>query len=209
MAIYHQNNQICGDIFYPIGALIIWPSATIPDGWLLADGSEYSSTEEGGKYKALYDTIGTIYGVGSESMSFRVPDLRRKFAEGTSASKSLGSNIDAGLPNHKHTFTGTAVYSVSASSHNHKEGYKRIWDSADGEYGVAETKIACTNYPMRRYENAATYYNIDKTTAVGAHTHTFVANGTIDMASAHNNVYGKSTTVQPAAVALNFIIRYK
>ncbi len=187
----------------------MWPSATIPDGWLLADGSEYSSIEENGKYKALYDVIGTIYGVGSESMSFKVPDLRRKFAEGASTSKLLGSNIDAGLPNHKHTFTGTAANSVSAGSHKHKEGYKRIWDSADGEYGVAETKIECTNYPMKRYEYNATYYNIDKTTSVGAHTHTFVANGTLDNASAHNNIYGKSTTVQPASVCLNYIIRYK
>lgn len=207
--IVNQGNRIDSDSFYPIGALIIWPSATIPDGWLLADGSEYSSTEENGKYKALYDTIGTIYGVGSESTSFKVPDLRRRFVEGVSNSNILGTALDAGLPNHKHTFTGTAVNSVSAGSHKHKEGYKRIWDSADGEYGVAETKIACSNYPMRRYENAATYYNLDKTTSVGAHTHTFVAKGTLDNASAHNNIYGKSTTVQPASVCLNYIIRYK
>lgn len=187
----------------------MWPSATIPDGWLLADGSEYSSTGEDGKYQALYDIIGTIYGVGSSPTSFKVPDLRRRFVEGTSNSKALGQALDAGIPNHKHTFTGTAANSSSDGRHRHIEGYKRIWDSLEGDFGVAVEKKSCSNYPMKRYENAATYYNMDYTSSVGAHTHTFVATGTIDNASAHNNVYGKSTTVQPAAVCLNYIIRYK
>lgn len=199
MAVYHQNNQICGDIFYPIGALIMWPSAIIPDGWLLADGSEYSSTEENGKYKALYDVIGTIYGVGSESMSFKVPDLRKRFVEGTSNSKILGTALNASIPSHNHTFTGTSVNSETVNlSHNHSAKVGGGRNSGDKKWptdGYADGSGGGGSWVL--YE------------ALGDHTHKFTPSGTVENASKSSSIYGKSTTVQPAAVALNFIIRYK
>lgn len=46
-----------------------------------------------------------------------------------------------------------------------------------------------------------------QTSTDGAHSHTATAAGTI--AGASNSVYGKSSTVQPKALFLNYIIRYK
>ena len=43
----------------------------IPEGWLLCDGTEYTTTE----YPDLYDVIGNIYG-GTEGSTFKVPDYR-------------------------------------------------------------------------------------------------------------------------------------
>lgn len=89
---------------------------------MLCDGSEYSSTEEDGKYKELYDIIGTTFGAGSSADSFRVPDCRERFVEGVSSTKSVGDKFDAKIPAHKHSFTGTAATSTSQGSHTHSKG---------------------------------------------------------------------------------------
>ena len=43
--------------------------SVIPNGWLLCDGSDISRT----RYKKLYDTIGTTYGVGDGTSTFTLP----------------------------------------------------------------------------------------------------------------------------------------
>lgn len=103
----------------------MWPSDTLPTGsWLLCDGSSYSYTAQGGKYKALYDVIGTTFGEGSEGSSFKVPDLRQKFVEGASSDTghTLGSYVAAGLPDHTHTFSGSSVTSGGNGKHTHTRG---------------------------------------------------------------------------------------
>lgn len=106
---------------------------------MLADGSEYSFVEEDGKYKTLYDVIGTLYGTGSDANSFRVPDLRKKFVEGASGTtgRQLGNNIEAGVPDHNHTFTGSKVNTETVDlSHSHsakvgggRNSGDKIWPS--------------------------------------------------------------------------------
>lgn len=89
----------------------MFPSDDIPEGWLLADGTAYSYTAQGGKYKALYDVIGTTFGEGTEGSSFKVPDMRKRFVEGASSDTghTLGSYVAAGLPNHNHIFSGSST----------------------------------------------------------------------------------------------------
>lgn len=53
------------------GMIYINPSNTIPEGFLLCDGSTYSRTE----YAELFAVIGTAYGEGDGSTTFNVPDL--------------------------------------------------------------------------------------------------------------------------------------
>lgn len=54
---------------YPVGTIIISMSSTIPDGWLLCDGSLINIQS----YPELYSLIGTTYGSGSGT--FSVPPL--------------------------------------------------------------------------------------------------------------------------------------
>lgn len=63
------------------GSLIIWPTATPPDGYLECDGSALSRTT----YAALFAVLGTTYGKGAGTQAdttFRVPDLRGEFIRG-------------------------------------------------------------------------------------------------------------------------------
>jgi len=53
---------------FPVGTILMYPFTTsIPNGWLLCNGSNYSQTQ----YPALYDAIGFTYGAGSA----KLPDL--------------------------------------------------------------------------------------------------------------------------------------
>lgn len=60
--------------FVQTGSLCIYPSSTIPAGWLLCDGSSYGQTDP--RYNALYAMIGISFNKpGSAVGQFCVPDL--------------------------------------------------------------------------------------------------------------------------------------
>lgn len=74
------------------GMIFAFAGNTLPDGYLLCDGSQVSRTT----YKKLFDVIGTTYGEGDGSTTFTLPNLIDRFLEGSSAA---GKYRDAGLPN--------------------------------------------------------------------------------------------------------------
>ena len=76
----------------PVGMSVEWPANTIPDGWLLCDGSAISRTD----YADLFAVIGTTWGEGDGSTTFNLPNSIGRFAEGAS---EAGSYHEAGLPN--------------------------------------------------------------------------------------------------------------
>lgn len=61
----------------PIGAIIAFSSDTIPNGWLLCDGSSFSTTS----YSELFEAIGVTYGWDDERNP-KLPDLRGRVAVG-------------------------------------------------------------------------------------------------------------------------------
>lgn len=72
-----------GDIAVGSGASIIGEvraitSATIPNGWLLCDGSAVSRST----YALLFAAIGTAYGAGDGSTTFNLPDYRGSIGAG-------------------------------------------------------------------------------------------------------------------------------
>lgn len=83
----------------PTGFIGEWSADTIPDGWLLCDGSAISRTD----YADLFAVIGTTWGEGDGSTTFNLPNSIGRFAEGAS---EAGSYHDAGLPNIDGTFSG-------------------------------------------------------------------------------------------------------
>jgi microcystin-dependent protein len=86
-----------GDLAVPIGAILPYAGGTPPDGYLLCDGSEI----ERSKYGDLYDIIGVIYN-GSAALlgvgTFRLPDLRGRFALGKDNMDNAGTVPSAAGP---------------------------------------------------------------------------------------------------------------
>jgi microcystin-dependent protein len=67
----------------PVGTVVAYMGQTAPVGWLLCDGSEVLQTE----FQALFTVIGYTFGassnlVGIPGQTFKLPDLRGRFALG-------------------------------------------------------------------------------------------------------------------------------
>ena len=80
-------------IIAPPGSVMIWAGTTVPEGYLLCDGSEVSRTT----YSALFSAIGTTYGAGDSSSTFNLPNLMNvKLLKGSSI-QVKGNGITLGL----------------------------------------------------------------------------------------------------------------
>jgi microcystin-dependent protein len=124
----------------PVGAIVMWSSATAPTGWVLCDGSTLNSTSSP-QYSSLYSVISNTYG-GTDNTDFKLPDLRGRTvvgvgtgtgntASGTGTitggtsltARSLSAwggsesvtltSAQSGIPAHTHTTT------VNVDTHNH------------------------------------------------------------------------------------------
>ena len=157
-------NFMSNNIF--IGAICAGANAEEPKGWLLCNGQAISRTD----YNKLFEVIGTTYGNGDGTSTFNVPNLNKKFPE-MDTSKTLGQNIDAGLPN----ITGTA--------------YNILMGLNDTPYGSGALDADKTG----NEEVSGSNYN---------------RRGNITFnASKSNSIYGKSDTVQPPALIINWFIK--
>lgn len=120
---YAQHAATSG---FPPGAIIAFGGDTPPAGWLLCDGAAVSRAT----YPQLFAAIGLSYGVGDNSSTFHLPDLRGRFLRG----KDRGANVDrdargagqvqdwaTGLPRNGFATTGVDL------SHTH--GYDDWWHS--------------------------------------------------------------------------------
>ncbi|HEY7419462.1 MAG TPA: tail fiber protein [Ktedonobacteraceae bacterium] len=69
--------------YIPIGTLLMWgPAGNAPPGWMICDGSEKTRDLPAGPNAALYNAIGTTYGIGNGSTTFNLPDLRGRMPMG-------------------------------------------------------------------------------------------------------------------------------
>lgn len=79
----------------PPGAVVHYAGATLPVGWLWADGTNVSRTT----YARLFTALGTTYGVGDGSTTFGLPDLNGRGITGrdrtgTNRVTTAGSGVD-------------------------------------------------------------------------------------------------------------------
>lgn len=72
----------------PAGVITPFAGSVAPSGWLMCNGQVVSRLT----YAALFAAIGTTYGPGDGSTTFKLPDLRGEFIRGLDA----GRGVDAG-----------------------------------------------------------------------------------------------------------------
>ena len=96
----------------PTGMISIHSAATAPTGWLLCDGTSYSTTT----YANLYGVIG--YTFGGSGANFNVPNLKGKVVVGIDAAQvefdTRGET--GGAMTHQHTIA--AIGPTASSDHN-------------------------------------------------------------------------------------------
>ena len=97
----------------PVGTISYFPDASIPAGWLSANGQAVSRAT----YAALFAKIGTTYGAGNGTTTFNLPDGRGRTLIGSGqgtglTNRALGATGGAEahqltipeMPAHTHTF---------------------------------------------------------------------------------------------------------
>lgn len=174
----------------PIGTIQAYAGASAPQGYLLCQGQAISKR----KYAELYLAIGDLYSNAETAEGFfNVPDLRDRFAQG--ANGNLGEVIEAGLPNITASVrNGYVDYNLNPALRNPSGAL------ADGEH------LPKTNYPEIQPTNIG-IYNYDVSLTFDASKGETKTDGTFKTSNEHH-VYGASDTVQPPAVAINYIIKY-
>lgn len=207
-----------------IGEVINYAGSTVPDGWLLCDGSQVSRVT----YKGLFEAVGTTYGAGNGTTTFNLPDCRGRFTLGKAASSTgsvlgeTGGSLDHTHSggSHTHTFSGSTdaegshahTYSDSTSSsgdhshtqgaHQHAIGAGSTTDVGDGGTIVGQlhtaTQVDIFSDSGTGTSGAHTHTAAGTTSSVGNHVHTF--SGTTDGSS------GTTGTANPAYIVFNKIV---
>lgn len=95
------NNIVAGEVanagvgLVPVGTIIPWAgkaSGSLPNGWLLCDGSYKLKTD----YPTLFSVIGNVYDIATNVLAFAVPDLMDSIPYGSAATQvgvKVGVNV--------------------------------------------------------------------------------------------------------------------
>jgi microcystin-dependent protein len=147
-----------GDAAYKfIGEVTMWAGIAAPLGWLACDGTAVSRST----FAALFNVIGTNYGVGDGTTTFNVPDLRARAPRGVSPSYPIGSTGGAdthaiaigNLPPHTH-----------AIDHNHGAFNSAGTDPAAGSAVTSSQTGSDTG-------TGAVVINTGGLASIGSHVH--------------------------------------
>lgn len=126
------------------GSILIWPGATIPEGYLLCDGSRLQAED----YPELYAAIGKMYG-GDEFSTFYLPDLTGRVAVGKSGETEFSTLGKSGgekahtltveeMPTHEHPMPRNYAFVDSViSGYNFASQADGVWNAAPANWAVA------------------------------------------------------------------------
>lgn len=124
------------------GTIIINTNGVVPSGYLECNGTELSRTT----YASLFAAIGTIYGAGDGTTTFKIPDLRGEFirgwdnGRGIDPSRGIGTFQADELKSHNHTYVRTN-YTTSATDWQFAGSYSLSQDTTDtSSTGGSETR---------------------------------------------------------------------
>lgn len=109
-----KNAEYVGSEF-PAGTIVDFGGTAAPNGWLLCDGATVSRST----YSSLFNVIGTAYGAGDGSTTFKLPDATGKIIYATPglklAAPILPSTYVTSLPSNP-VDGQTVVYAADASN---------------------------------------------------------------------------------------------
>ncbi|MBR2008287.1 MAG: tail fiber protein [Alistipes sp.] len=166
----------------PTGSIKPFAGTTIPDGYLLCDGSAVSRTT----YAALFAVIGTTYGTGDGSTTFNLPDCRNRFIrQYWNNTSNIGFTTEGELPN----ITGK----VTGDTFNYNNGAPIYWGATNG--GALTDGYESTDYTVAAHSGSATYKR-----------QSFIS---LD-ASRSSSIYGagSGTNVIAKSITMQFCIKY-
>jgi microcystin-dependent protein len=126
--------------FFPAGIIAPFagPDTKVPAGWLLCNGQGLKSAD----YPALYNTIGTAWGNGSENCpgggcNFNAPDLQGVFIRGMDGTRGLDPDKSGRTAIHAGGSTGNNVGSYQADQYySHTHNYDDVYNDDSSRGGT-------------------------------------------------------------------------
>ena len=129
---YTKNNKT---ILIPTGGVIAYAASSIPEGWLLCNGSAISRVT----YSELFSIIQTNFGVGDGSTTFNLPNYQGAFLRGagtqthssitygyltgTTTARTINTAQGTSTQTHSHEVTDPGhSHGVTNASHTHGVG---------------------------------------------------------------------------------------
>lgn len=211
------NSTITGSL--PAGAIVPYPAATIPNGWLLCNGSLYGRTfADANPEPNLFAAIGTAYGSGDGLTNFAIPDLRGMFirgfdnGRGIDPLRTLGSQQPYAMESHNHGGT-----TGSESAHTHTFSGSTGGQSVDHTHFVVADGAPTTLSSTNQIERDGFSYTLQGTTTAATlgltsgtsndHTHAISVTSSSGTAHSHTINSDGSTETRPVNVAMNWIIK--
>lgn len=111
-SVVREENLFPPEMLTPVGVVLPYVSSNAPNGWLNCQGQELHR----GDYPNLFAVIGTTYGAGNGTTTFRLPNLAGRVVVGQGSGsgltpRSMGSTGGAEthtldtdeIPSHSHT----------------------------------------------------------------------------------------------------------
>lgn len=111
-SVVREENLFPPEMLMPVGSVTAYISSNAPEGWLNCQGQELYR----GDYPKLFAVIGTTYGAGDGSTTFRLPNLAGRVIVGQGSgsgltARSMGATGGAEthtlttgeMPSHSHT----------------------------------------------------------------------------------------------------------
>ena len=148
-----------------VGSILSYAGQSVPDGYLICDGTEISRTT----YTNLFNVLGTAWGSGNTTTTFNLPDLRGRFLRGVDS----GIGNDPNSANRVALNTGGNIGDNVGSyqndefkSHNHemkKFGNSNGYQSQGIEIEPTSTQMISTGFTggaETRPKNAYVYFII-------------------------------------------------
>lgn len=134
--------------FTMAGEIKMWAGNTIPDGWLLCNGSEISKKT----YPKLYAAIGDLWGTPNSSSNFKLPNLNGKVPVGYNSSDTDFATVGKSGGEKTHTLTVNEI-----PSHRHQQ------------YGPYSTGSGSSGAYTQANNRTTTRVNTDYAGGSGAH----------------------------------------
>lgn len=201
----------------PTGALMPYAGSSAPTGYLMCDGSAVSRTT----YAALFAVTSTTYGVGNNSTTFNLPDMRGRMPLGAGTGAGLNASgtgaitgtaqtartagqwlgeethllITAELASHTHGNTVSGGNTSDSGTHYHTFSKPAIsFNSPNGNFSVGTPAGT-----LHRFSDGD---GVNDTDSAANHAHTFSPSITNVAAGSD----ARHATMPPALVT-NYIIK--
>lgn len=138
------------------GVICINPTSTLPAGFLFCDGAAVSRTV----YSSLFTILGTLYGIGDNSTTFNLPNLRGRVPVGANAAEAEFNSLGKTGGAKTHTLTANEMPVHKHLGQTDAYGQAGGWGGVDGAVRAGAASYRMYNQDTYNAGGGAAHNNL-------------------------------------------------